>query len=156
MNRVIARLPEAMNELCLVRMGIQARSLSAWLFARRLRSAIGIDAGRAIDQGAGLLNSQSFAIGINHFGVLQYWRSFDEMEAWSRKGPHSEWWRSAVERMRFKQDLGVYHETFLVRAPDIESIYLDCRPTGLAVFGVLDQSIGPLTTSRGRLGRTRV
>jgi hypothetical protein len=155
MNRVIARLPESVGELCLVRLGIQVKSLPAWLFARRLRAAIAADAGRAVAEGAGLLNSQAFAIGLDHFGVLQYWRSFDDLEAWSRRPPHSEWWRSAVDRMRLRQDLGVYHETFLVRPAEIESIYLNCRPTGLAAFGLLGESIGPMTTSRGRLGRSR-
>ena len=57
--------------------------------------------------------------------------------------------------MRLKHDLGVYHEAFLVRAADIESIYMECRLTGLATFGDLKEPVGPLTTSRGRLGRTR-
>ena len=39
MNRVIARLPESISELCLVRLGIQVQSPAGWLFARRLRSA---------------------------------------------------------------------------------------------------------------------
>ena len=155
MNRVVARLPESVAELCLVRLGIQVKGLSAWLFARRLRSAILADARRAMAENAGLLNSESFAIGINHFGVLQYWRSFDDLDAWSRRPPHSEWWRAAVERMRLKKDFGVSHETFLVRSSDVESIYLDCRPTGLAAFGILGEPVGPLTTSRGRLGRNR-
>ena len=155
MNRVIARLPESMGELCLVRMGIQVRGLSAWLLARRLRSAIAADARRAIAASAGLLESQAFTIGINHFGFLQYWRSFEELDAWSRREPHSEWWRAAVERMRLKQDLGVYHETFLVDASDVESIFLNCRPTGLAAFGLLGEPVGPLTTSRGRLGKSK-
>ena len=93
MNRVIARLPESITELCLVRLGIQVKSPAAWLFARRLRSAIAADARRAIAEGAGLLNSESFAIALNHFGVLQYWRSFDDLEAWVHRPPHSEWWR---------------------------------------------------------------
>jgi hypothetical protein len=153
MNHVTARLPDAMVELCLVRLGIQVKSLSAWLFARRLRAAIVTDARSAAGQESGLLNSESFAFGLTHFGVLQYWRSFDDLEAWARKPPHSEWWREAVERMRRQQDLGIYHETFLVRGTDLESISLNCTPAGLARFGRLDQPVGPLTTSRGRLGR---
>ena len=105
MNRVVARLPESVAELCLVRLGIQVKGLSAWLFARRLRSAILADARRAMAEDAGLLNSESFAIGIKHFGVLQYWRSFDDLDAWSRRPPHSEWWRAAVERMRPEERL---------------------------------------------------
>jgi hypothetical protein len=154
MDRVIARLPESMSELCLVRMGIQVRGLSAWLLARRLRSAIAADARRAIAASAGLLESQAFAIGINHFGFLQYWRSFEELDAWSRREPHSDWWGAAVQRMRLKQDLGVYHETFLVDARDVESIFLNCHPTGLAAFGLLGEPVGPLTTTRGRLGKS--
>jgi hypothetical protein len=155
MNRVVARLPETVTELCLVRFGIQVRRSSAWLFARRLLSQITGEARRATADGAGLLGSESFSISIMHFGVLQYWRSFDDLEAWSHRPPHAEWWRRAVQRMRLKQDLGVYHEAFLVRAQDIESIYMDCRPTGLATFGLLGEPVGEMTTSRGRLRRSK-
>jgi Monooxygenase af470-like len=155
MNRVVARLPETVTELCLVRMGIQVHRPSAWLFARRLRSRIITESRGALADGAGLLCSEAFTLSIKHFGFLQYWRGFDEMEAWSRRPPHSEWWRKAVERMRVQQDLGIYHEAFLVRAAEVESIYMDCQPTGLGTFGQLAEPVGPLTTSRGRLGRSR-
>ncbi len=155
MNRVIARLPESMPELCLVRLGIQVKRPAAWLYARRLRSAIAADARRAIAAGSGLLNSESYTIALNHFGVLQYWRSFDDLETWAHRLPHSEWWRAAVERMRLKRDIGIYHETFLVRAADIESISMNCHPAGLETFGLRSQPVGPDTTSRGRLGRSK-
>jgi hypothetical protein len=155
MNSVVARLPESVTELCLVRLGIQVKRSTAWLFARRLRSEIVAEARRAVADGAGLLNSESFSISINHFGVLQYWRSFDDLEAWSHRPPHAQWWRKAVERMRLKRDLGVYHESFLVRAQDIESIYMDCRQTGLGTFGLLGEPVGEMTTSRGRLRRSK-
>jgi hypothetical protein len=32
---------------------------------------------------------------------------------------------------------------------------LNCRPTGLAAFGLLGEPVGPLTTSRGRLGKSK-
>ena len=47
------------------------------------------------------------------------------------------------------------HETFLVRAADIESISMNCRPAGLETFGLLGEPVGPKTTSRGRLGRSK-
>ncbi len=74
MNRVIARLPESITELCLVRLGIQVKSPAAWLFSRRLRWAIDADSRQAIAAGSGLLNSEFYAIALNHFGVLQYWQ----------------------------------------------------------------------------------
>jgi hypothetical protein len=155
MKRVIATLPETVEELCLLRLGILARSASAWWFARRLRSAIAAESRRAATEDAGLLGSEFFAFDLRHFGVLQYWRSFEALEAWSHTPPHSEWWRRAVERMRTKGDLGVYHETFLVPAGAIESIYMNCPPVGLATFGTLGEPVGMMTNSRGRLGRGR-
>src|SRR5215218_3468699 len=122
MRRLIATPPESIAELCLIRVGIQTRGLRAVPYAARLRRAIDRSSAEAIATGAGLLHSERFWIGRGHFGVLQYWRSFEDLEAWSRRPPHSEWWRGAVERMRTRGDLGVYHETFLVPRDHIQTI----------------------------------
>ena len=153
MKRVIATVPESVAELCLVRLGIQVRGLRALFYAIRLARAIDDAAAEAVVAGAGLLHSERFSIGRGHFGVLQYWRSFEDLEAWSHRPPHSEWWRKALERMRTKGDLGIYHETFLVPRDRVEAIYLDCEPAGLARFGTLGEPVGKMTASRGRLGR---
>jgi hypothetical protein len=58
--------------------------------------------------------------------------------------------------MRTRGDLGVYHEAFLVARRDVESIYLDCPPLGLAAFGATSEPVGPRTTARDRLGRRPV
>ena len=57
--------------------------------------------------------------------------------------------------MRKRSDFGVYHEAFLVPRERVESIYMDCKPVGLATFGTRGEPIGPATTARGRLGRGR-
>jgi hypothetical protein len=155
MNRVIATLPDAIAELCLIRVGIQCRGLGARLYGLRLGRAIARASAEAVAAGAGLLASERFAIDSGHFGVLQYWRSYAELEAWSHRAPHSDWWRQAAERMRTKGDFGIYHETFLVPRDRIESIYLGCVPTGLATFGIPGSPDGPMTTSRGRLAEGR-
>lgn len=153
MNRKIATLPDSVAELCLIRLGIQVRKWTALPYARGLGKAIERSASEAIGANAGLFRSESFAFGFRHFGVLQYWRSFDDLEQWSRRPPHSEWWRAAVERMRTKGDFGIYHETYVVPRSSIESIYLNCEPVGLSAFGVLGEPVGKMTTSRDRLGR---
>jgi hypothetical protein len=153
MQRTVATLPDSVAELCLIRLGFQVRRLSALPFAVRLGRAIDRAAAEAMKADAGLFGSERFGIAWNHFGVLQYWRSFDELEAWSHRAPHSEWWRAAVERGRTRKDLGIYHEVFLVPRQQVESIYLDCRPAGLAAFGTTGEAVGPMTASRDRLGR---
>jgi hypothetical protein len=152
MNRIIATLPDALDELCLIRLGFRCRGLGARLYGIKLGRAIARSSAEAAAVGAGLLSSERFSIDWGHFGVLQYWRSFAELEAWSHRPPHSDWWRGAVERMRTRGDFGIYHETYLVPRDRIESIYLDCAPAGLATFGTLGTPDGPRTTSRGRLG----
>jgi hypothetical protein len=57
--------------------------------------------------------------------------------------------------MRTRRDVGIFHELFLVQPGDLESIFMDCQPVGLATFGVTGEPVGPMTTSRGRLGRSR-
>jgi hypothetical protein len=153
MNRKIAHLPDSVDELCLIRLGFQVHRWTALAYASRLAKAIDRSASEAIAAGAGLLRSERFAFGWRHFGVLQYWRSFDDLEQWGRKPPHSDWWRGAVERGRMKDDFGLYHEVFLVPRAAVESIYLNSEPVGLSAFGTLGEPTGPMTTSRDRLGR---
>jgi hypothetical protein len=154
-ERSVALLPETITELCFIRLGLQPKGFRSLPFAARLRKAIDRAAADAIADGAGLLHSEAFAINWRHFGVLQYWRSFEELEAWSHRPPHSDWWRDALARMRTRRDFGIYHETFLVPRDRIESIYLNCTPAGLASFGTLREPVGPLATSKARLGRLR-
>lgn len=153
MQRVVASLPESVEELCLVRVGFQHRGLSAAWFARRLLRELDRASAEAIAAGDGLLQSERFRIGRGHAGCLQYWASFEALESWSRRPPHTEWWREAVARGRDRGDFGVYHETFLVPRRQVEALYLDCRPAGLLAFGVTGPAVGPNTTSKGRLGR---
>ena len=153
LRRVVAELPEGVEALCLVRFGLLIRRVSALGFARRMARRIDRAAAEAVSARAGLLHAERFAMGWRHVGALQYWASFEALDAWSRRPPHAEWWREAVERMRARGDFGVYHETFLVARRDVESIYLDCPPIGLSAFGATAEPVGPRTTARDRLGR---
>ncbi len=151
MQRTTAHLPESVTELCLVRMGIQVRRAGGFWQARKLGKAVEFAAREAIEAGVGLLLSERFGFGPGHFGFFQYWQSFEAMETWTRRPPHSEWWRDAVERMRKRGDLGVYHEAYLVPRDRVESIALNCRPVGLAAFGTAGEPVGADTNGRGRL-----
>ena len=90
MQRKIATLPDSVTELCLVRLGLQVRKFTAWPYVRRLGKAIDRSSKEALAADVGLLHSEQFFISWNHFGSLQYWRTFDAMEQWSHRPPHSE------------------------------------------------------------------
>jgi hypothetical protein len=147
LNRVVAELPESLEELCLVRFGLVARRLSAVGFVWKMEREV------ARVSAEGLLRSERFSMGWRHVGVLQYWAGFEALDAWSHRSPHADWWRAAVDRMRTKGDFGVYHEAYVVPRANVETIYLDCPPIGLASFGTIGAPVGPKTTAKDRLGR---
>ncbi len=152
LRRAVAELPESVNELCLVRFGLLAHRLSGVPVVRRYARAVEDAAAKA----TGLFHSERLSFGWKHIGFLQYWSSFDALNTWSHAAPHSDWWRAALDRMRTKGDIGVYHEAYVVPRSGVESIYLDCDGIGLARFGTLAEPIGTRTTARDRLGRRTV
>ena len=153
LRRTVAELPESVEELALVRFGLVAHRLSAWRFVRDYGQAVETASATAVAERAGLLGSERIANGWGRVGFLQYWASFESLDAWSHRPPHSEWWRKALDRLRVKADIGVYHETFVVPRRNVESISIDCPPVGLSGFGILSDPVGPKTSARDRLGR---
>jgi Domain of unknown function (DUF4188) len=65
---------------------------------------------------------------------VQYWRSFDHLEAFARDrdDPHLEPWRAFWRRVGKSGRTGIWHETYLVRAGEYEAIYGNMPTRGLA------------------------
>ncbi len=85
--------------------------------------------------------------------IVQYWRSFDHLEAFARDDadPHTAAWRNYWRRVGKDDRTGIWHETYLVRAGEYEAIYGNMRPFGLGKAGTL-VPIGSETRARTRLG----
>jgi hypothetical protein len=63
--------------------------------------------------------------------LLQYWRSYDDLDNWARNLPHMRWWRWLLENAG--PDISFYHEIYTARSA--EAIYeRGCRPVGPALF----------------------
>src|SRR5205807_7010561 len=102
------------------------------------------------DPGSGLLGYRSFG-----FTILQYWRSFEHLEAYARDSERGHWpaWTAFNKRMRdCRGDVGVWHETYRVRSGDYEAIYSGMPPTGLGKAGRLVDASGARDSARQRLG----
>ena len=78
--------------------------------------------------------------------VVQYWRSFADLERFARDrdDPHLEPWRQFNRRVADNGDVGIWHETYRVRTRDIETIYGNMPPYGLAA------ALGMVPVRRGR------
>jgi hypothetical protein len=84
--------------------------------------------------------------------IVQYWRSFEHLEAFARDAddPHLEPWRNYWRRVGKSGRTGIWHETYLVRAGEYESIYGNMPPIGLGKAGTL------LPASESSTARLRV
>jgi hypothetical protein len=71
--------------------------------------------------------------------MLQYWRSMDALleYAKNRDSTHLPAWRAFNKRVGTNGDVGIWHETYRVRAGDYESVYVNMAPFGLGKAGEL-------------------
>jgi len=66
--------------------------------------------------------------------VLQYWRSFDHLERYARDRAARHWpaWVEFNRRMKdARGDVGIWHETYKIRAGEYETVYSGMPPHGL-------------------------
>jgi hypothetical protein len=66
--------------------------------------------------------------------LIQYWRSFDDLDRFARNpdAPHLGPWRRYVREIGSSGDVGIWHETFKVRAGEYEALYGNMPVFGLA------------------------
>ncbi len=82
--------------------------------------------------------------------LLQYWKSYDDLDAWARKQPHSRWWKWLTDNAG--HGVGFYHEIYQVRTA--EAVYeAGTKPVGPALFSSLENVTGGQGLSRQRQQR---
>ena len=84
----------------------------------------------------GMLGAR-MAVGGRTVTIIQYWRSFEQLERFARNtdDPHLEPWRRYNQRVAKSGDVGVYHETYKVSPGTYECIYANMPAMGLAAVG---------------------
>lgn len=57
--------------------------------------------------------------------LVQYWRDFDSLDRFAKDTslPHLEPWRQFNRAVRASGDVGIWHETFKVRAGEFGAVY---------------------------------
>lgn len=87
--------------------------------------------------------------------IVQYWRSFEALEdyARSKEREHLPAWADFNRRIgKSRDDVGIWHETYLVREGEYEAVYSGMPAFGLGAAGSLRPAEGNRETARGRLG----
>lgn len=103
----------------------------------------------------GLLHARTH-FGIRNTMVVQYWRSFDHLHNYSndKTRAHLPAWQQFHKSISTNGDVGIWHETYLVRAGEYENIYGNMPAYGLGLAGDLQEAKGQRRSARGRLSRT--
>jgi hypothetical protein len=73
--------------------------------------------------------------GLGLMALVQYWRSFEHLEKYAHSRDHLHWpaWVEFNRQMKDSEgDVGIWHETYCVRAGEYEAIYRDMPLCGLA------------------------
>jgi hypothetical protein len=86
--------------------------------------------------------------------IVQYWRSFAHLEAYARNPNDLHWpaWKDFNQAMgKSRGDVGIWHETYMVRAGEYECVYSGMPPFGLAKASGQTDVTGSLDSARGRL-----
>lgn len=82
--------------------------------------------------------------------IIQYWRSFEHLEAYARSKDHAHLpaWQAFNRALgRSRGDVGIWHETYRVRAGEYETLYSGMPRIGLGTAGTLVSAAGDRTVS---------
>jgi hypothetical protein len=85
--------------------------------------------------------------------MVSYWKSTEHLLAYAkaRDAAHLPAWRAFNKHIGTSGDVGVWHETFRVRAGDYETVYVNMPTFGMGKAAGLCEAIGHRAAAAGRL-----
>jgi Domain of unknown function (DUF4188) len=103
---------------------------------------------------AGLLHyEQAFKSPLSPM-IIQYWRSFEDLERFARSAdaPHVPAWKEFNTAVRASGDVGIWHETYRVAPGASETLYGNMPASGLGLAGQLLPVGTTAATAAKRIG----
>jgi fumigallin biosynthesis monooxygenase-like protein len=103
---------------------------------------------------SGMLGAELYMAGPRRPMVVQYWRSFEHLEAYARGRDARHWpaWVAFNKRIGSSGDVGIWHESYLVPAGSYDSVYNNMPATGLGAASRLVPAAGRKASAAGRAG----
>jgi Domain of unknown function (DUF4188) len=100
----------------------------------------------------GLLGARSH-FGFPNILVVQYWRSYADLEAYAaaRDRAHLPAWAAFNKRIGSNGDVGIWHETYCIAPGTYENVYNNMPAFGLGLAGTLEDASGARARARGRM-----
>lgn len=100
----------------------------------------------------GLLHAHACVSGRTLMTV-QYWKSFEHLYAYSQAKDlkHLPAWAAFNRKVGGNGSVGVFHESYLVKAGQYECVYVNMPTTGLAKAGEMVPAVARMRDARSRL-----
>lgn len=88
--------------------------------------------------------------------MIQYWRSPEQLIAYARKrdNEHYPAWVRFNKELAKRTDVGIWHETYVIKAGSYECVYNNMPRFGLAKVAQSLEAQGTAMTAQGRLGHS--
>jgi hypothetical protein len=89
--------------------------------------------------------------------MVQYWRSFEHLEKYARDHNQLHWpaWVDFNRRVaNTRGDVGIWHETYVIKPGQYEAIYSGMPPFGLGKIGKLLPANGSRDAAAARIAAT--
>jgi hypothetical protein len=100
----------------------------------------------------GLLHARS-QFGFPNTSVIQYWKSFEALEAYAKARDHVHLpaWQAFSKAIASNGDVGIWHETYVIGPGQYENIYNNMPPYGLGAVGKIVDAVGGRQAARQRV-----
>ncbi|MEA3142218.1 MAG: hypothetical protein QOK23_4387 [Gammaproteobacteria bacterium] len=100
----------------------------------------------------GMLHAHTF-LGGRSILLIQYWRSFDHLHAYAHTKDlkHLPAWADFNRSVGDNGSVGIFHESYLVKAGQYECLYANMPQSGLLRAGEMVPAVGPMHDARSRL-----
>ena len=102
----------------------------------------------------GLLHARTH-FGLRDTMVVQYWRSYADLEAYAsaRDRAHLPAWAAFNKAVGSNGDVGIWHETYCISPGSYENVYGNMPRYGLGMAGTLHDATGSRARAMGRMRR---
>lgn len=87
--------------------------------------------------------------------LIQYWRSFDDLEAYAKAKDkeHLPAWAAFNRSIGGNGDVGIYHETYRIDPGHYENVFVNMPPTLFGSVAPMSQATGSRASARGRMAQ---
>lgn len=83
--------------------------------------------------------------------LRQYWRSYEDLEKYSKGDRHLEAWKDFNQAVRNSSAVGIFHESYLIEPSNYECVYSNMPNAGLPKATERVPARGSRTTAKQRL-----